>query len=164
MRILVTYYSRNGNTKTVGEALASALGADSDEIIDEKMRLGVIGYMKAARDARGLKTTDIQFEKNPEDYDIILIGSPIWWDNLTPAVRTYLTDHDLTGKKVGFFITSQDVDRENTFSQMAGLTHSSEHIGTFGLLQKEVNTGDVHELIQRFVDLLAPNLNVAAPA
>lgn len=78
MKLLVAYYSRNGTTKTVGEALASALGADSDEIVDDKMRLGVIGYIKAARDARGLKTTDIQFQKNPEDYDIILIGSPIW--------------------------------------------------------------------------------------
>ena len=36
MKKLVVYYSRTGNTKQIGEEIATALGADLDEIVDQK--------------------------------------------------------------------------------------------------------------------------------
>ena len=39
MNTLVVYYSRTGNTKAIGEAIAEALNADIDEIIDLKKRI-----------------------------------------------------------------------------------------------------------------------------
>jgi menaquinone-dependent protoporphyrinogen IX oxidase len=164
MRILVAYYSRTGTTQAVGETLAVSLSATSDEIVDEKIRLGMVGYMRAARDAKGLKTTDIKVKKDPEEYDLVLVGTPIWWGNLTPAVRTYLMKHNLAGKKVAFFITSQDVDRENVFAQMTELTPSSEHIATLGLLQKDVKHGDLAELVGDFLEQIrVATLKEAAP-
>ena len=34
MKQLVVYYSRTGNTKKIGQEIATALGADLDEIVD----------------------------------------------------------------------------------------------------------------------------------
>ena len=73
MKTLITYYSRTGNTKTVGQTLAHTLNADIDEIIDEKARMGWVNFMRAGRDARSRRTTRIQVTKKPEDYDRILI-------------------------------------------------------------------------------------------
>lgn len=100
MKTLITYYSRTGNTKTVGQTLAHALKADIDEIIDVKARMGFVNYMRAARDAKGLRTTRIQVTKNPEEYDRILIGTPVWHGYPTPAIRTYLKRYNLQGKQI----------------------------------------------------------------
>ena len=154
MKYLVVYYSRTGNNKTLGEAIAKAISADIDEIIDKKKRAGKIAWLRAGRDAQTKSLTDIQFEKNPEDYEIIIIGSPIWAGGLTPALRTYLKKHDMKGKKVAFFITSQDEDRENVFAQMSELTNESEIIGTFGILQKPVKNGGFAEQLNGFVERL----------
>ncbi|MHA2153218.1 MAG: flavodoxin [Candidatus Thorarchaeota archaeon] len=104
MKVLVTYYSRTGTTKLVGELIAKAMGAETDEIVDVKERLGPVNYMRAARDAAGMKPTKIEYTQNPDDYDVIILGTPIWWNNIPPATRTFLTSHNLKGKKVVFFI------------------------------------------------------------
>ena len=37
---------------------------------------------------------------NPEDYDVIVVGTPTWWYTMAPAVLTFLTAHDWKGKTV----------------------------------------------------------------
>ena len=59
MKTLVVYYSRTGFTKLVAEMIADKLGADCKEIIDKTDRKGVLGYLKAARDAMQKKKTKI---------------------------------------------------------------------------------------------------------
>jgi flavodoxin len=161
MKVLVTYYSRTGTTKQVGELIAKAMDAESDEIVDVKERLGPVNYMRAARDAKGLKPTKIKYTKNPDDYDVIIFGTPIWWKNIPPATRTFLTSHNLKGKKVVFFITSQsEEDREIVLSQLRELAPGAELIDTFGILQKIVKNGDHFDTISSFTDALQLILSV----
>jgi flavodoxin len=129
MKSLVVYYSRTGKTKLVAEAIAAELGSDIEEIIDLKNRDGKIGWMGATRDASSEKETQIAPPKKvPSDYDLIIIGTPVWAFNLTPAIRTYLKKNDLTGKKVALFFTlgirlGQTVEKTKSLmpnSQFAG--------------------------------------------
>jgi len=154
MKRLVAYYSRTGTTRRVGEAIAQALGADSDEIIDLKKRTGWIGFLRAAWDARGKKLTKIQVGRNPQDYDMVIIGTPIWWGNLTPAVRTYLSTYDLKGRKVAFFITSASQEWNRVILQMKELAPESELVATLGILRKVVEAGDYEEQISAFAEML----------
>ncbi|MFW9909461.1 MAG: flavodoxin [Candidatus Thorarchaeota archaeon] len=163
MKILIAYYSRTGTTKAVAERLAQQLGADLDEIADLQERLGTVNYMRAARAAKGLKTTEIRYEKNPEDYDVIVIGTPIWWNNLPPAPRTYLSSFDLRGKKVAFFITSQSEERENVFSQLRELIVGADVLGTFGVLQKVVKSEDYSEALVTFLETVKVESIALAP-
>ena len=87
MKYLVAYYSRTGNTKQLAHQIAEALSADIDEIIDKKKRKGVGGWLSAGRDATGKRDTEITAIKNPLDYDVVIVGSPVWGSNLTPAIR-----------------------------------------------------------------------------
>ena len=131
MKYLVAYYSRTGNIKTIGMAIGKALSADIDEILDKKNRTGIVNLLRAGRDGQGKKLTEIQSEKNPQDYDVIVIGSPIWAGNPTPALQTYLTTHDLKGKKVAFFICSIVNRYAKVFHQLKEMTPESEHAGIF---------------------------------
>jgi len=114
MKSLVVYYSRTGTTRAVGKAIAEELGASCEEIIDLKKRTGLrpIRWLIAGMDAWRKKLTKIKTQKEPERYDMIIIGTPIWEGKMTPAVRTYLTNKNLDGKKEGFFCTAGGSDKE----------------------------------------------------
>jgi len=104
-KILVAFYSRNGHTKRAAEIIAKTLNADIDEIKDKKSRKGIIGFLRAGYDATFGKTTEINFSKNPADYDVVILGSPVWNGRVTPAVRTYLLKNRDGIKKSAFFVT-----------------------------------------------------------
>jgi len=154
MKSLVVYYSRTGTTKTVGKAIAKELKADSDEIIDLKKRLGPINYITAGSDATQRKLTKIKVKKKPERYDMIIIGTPIWAKNMTPAVRTYLTNHNLGGKKVCFFCTSGGNNVKKAFAEMKELAPKSAIVGKFDIRTQEVKSDSYKEKVKSFVKSL----------
>ncbi len=106
MKSLIVFYTRTGNARFVAETIAAQIGADIEEVIDLKKRSGVLGYLRGGGDARRGKETDIGTTKrSPSDYDLIIIGTPIWAGRPTPAITTYLKKNDLSGKKVAVFFT-----------------------------------------------------------
>ncbi len=137
MRTLVTWYSRTGTTRAVGQAIARELGADSEEIIDLKKRTGLrpFRFLKAGRDAMTRKLTSIKFERSPGDYDLIVVGTPNWAGNVAPAVRSYLGSQKLDGKKVAFFNTG---GQGKVFAEMAELAPKAEVAGKLSLAPEEV--------------------------
>jgi len=120
MKTLVVYYSRTGLTKKIATIISTKLRADLDEIIDKKDRSGAVGYMLASKDAMKKALTGITFTHDPKDYDLIIIGGPIWAWTMTPAVRTYLDKHAdaLKVKKVAFFATQTSDGAEKKFQAM----------------------------------------------
>jgi len=105
MKTLVIYYTRTGNAKFLAETIVAELGADIEEVIDLKKRQGTFGWLSAGRDATGGKETEIDpTKRTPTDYDLIIIGQPVWAGNPTPAIRTYLKKNDLSGKKVALIV------------------------------------------------------------
>ena len=139
MKILVAYYSRTGNTKKVAEKIAGILKADTDEIVDLKDRKRVvIGWVISGRDAMKKKETQIRFNKNPDKYDLVVIGTPIWVWNMTPAVRTYLKQNREI-KKVAFFCTFGGSSGK-TFEEMKKL--SKKPLALLEIKDKEVEQSD----------------------
>jgi menaquinone-dependent protoporphyrinogen IX oxidase len=91
MKILVAYYSRTGTTKKVGDAIAEKFNADVEDIKDTVDRSGAKGYLVSGRDAMKRKLTKLEPIKfNPKEYDLVIIGTPIWAWNMSVPIRTYL--------------------------------------------------------------------------
>ncbi|MFP4567331.1 MAG: flavodoxin [Candidatus Woesearchaeota archaeon] len=88
-KVLVAYYSRTGNTKKVAEYLAKYKEFDIDEIKTDN-RLGVKGYIKSAYESVTDKKPKINYKKNPKNYDLIIIGTPIWANTIASPIRTYI--------------------------------------------------------------------------
>lgn len=155
MRTLVAYYSRTGTTRAVGEAIARELGADLEEIIDLKKRTGLppIRFLIAGRDAMRKRTTNIKFERSADDYDLIVVGTPVWAGNMTPAARTYLGSQNLEGKRVAFFCTDGG-GHEKVFDEMKALVPKSVVVGVLGIPSKEVKTGAHLVKVKAFAESL----------
>jgi flavodoxin len=108
MKSLVVYYSRSGNTRFVAEKISQKIGGDIEEIIDKKRRKGPLGFVIGGFDAtRGRKTDIAEMKKSPRDYDLIVVGTPMWNKRITPAVRTYLEDNKFSEKRVSTFFHKQ---------------------------------------------------------
>jgi flavodoxin len=152
MSYLVVYYSRTGNNRTIAESIANRLSADIDEIIDKKNRQGRLNWLLAGRDSRAGKLTEIEYQKNPQDYDTIIIGAPIWAWSPIPPLRTYLQEVDLKGKRVAFFICSKSDAYNNMFHTLAEMTPDSEHVGNFGIQEKRFKNEDYSANLEAFIE------------
>lgn len=62
-------------------------------------------------------------------YDVIALGSPTWWYTMAPAMRTFVTTLDFTGKKMIFFTTHGGWSG-SAIKHLTNLTHTDEVLGT----------------------------------
>ncbi|USS39877.1 flavodoxin [Thermococcus aggregans] len=147
MKTLVVFYSRRGTTKRVAQEIAKALNADVDEVIDKKPRKGILGFLRAGYDATRGKTTEIEFEKDPSKYDLVVIGTPVWNGRVTPAIRTYLLQNKDKIKNAAFFCT---------FAGRAGkcLEQMEKILGKKPLLKKVLIRKRLDEGIKELVEEL----------
>jgi flavodoxin len=133
VKSLVVYYTRSGNTKFVAETIAAELGSDLEEIVDLKKRAGKLGWILAGKDSTQEKETKIAPTKlAPTDYDLIVIGTPIWAWKPTPAIRTYIAKNNLSGKKVALFLT-MDSDSKQAVEKTKALLPNAVLVGELSL-------------------------------
>ncbi len=134
MRYLVVYYSRTGNSKFVAEKISAELNADVEEVVDLKSRRGWLGFLRAGYDATVGKDTKIEkTQKLPNDYDVVVVGTPVWNSRLTPAIRTYLKENDLAGKNVAVFSTNEGRGNEKTLAMLRSLIPQGNIVGELGI-------------------------------
>ncbi len=118
-RILVVYYSRTGTTRKVAEALAAALGGDSEEIVEPGSRSGMLGYLRSVLEARRRVPSRIgAVVKDPKLYDLLVIGTPVWAWSLASPVRAYLLANKARLPAVAFFCTLGGAGSDQAFGQM----------------------------------------------
>jgi len=86
------------------------------------------------------KLTEIQpNNKNPEEYDLVIVGSPVWVGRLSSPARTYMTLHGHKIKNIAFFNTC-GVKSGKIFNQMEEL--SKLPIATLEVKEKEVKSDE----------------------
>ena len=135
MKSLVVYYTRTGNARFAAETIAAEIGADVEEIVDMKNRSGKLAYLTGGSDARRGKETEIApTKKSPADYDLLIVGTPVWASRPSPAVTTYLKKNNLAGKKVALFFT-QGGKKPSAIDQTKALIANSECVGVLTLIE-----------------------------
>jgi len=153
MRILVVFYSRTGNTRHVAEAIAESLKADIEEIRDARSRSGVLGFLRSGYEALTGKLAEIQqVAGKPDEYDLVLVGSPVWVGRLSSPMRTYLTLYGRSIKQTAFFCTCKS-DEGRAFKEMEAL--SKKPIATLCIREEEVKSGEYIRKIEEFIKTLA---------
>jgi flavodoxin len=119
-RILVVYYSRTGNTKRVARTIAAALDAEIEEIVDRTRRSGVLGYLRSAFQAALQRPAPIDpAVRDPAQYDLVIVGTPIWDMSVSSPVRSYLRRHRGSLRSAAFFCTCGGRGGERAFARMA---------------------------------------------
>jgi flavodoxin len=121
-KYLVAYYSWTGNTAKVANLIAATLSADIEEIHDVKPRGGPFAFA-AAVVASVLKRSApiLQPTKSVADYDVVILGCPVWASNMATPMRTYIMRENPRIKQVGLFCTLGGSGGKAALAQMAAL-------------------------------------------
>lgn len=150
-KTLIVFYSRGGTTRTVAEAIASSIQGEIEAITDRKKRTGVIGTMSAGKDGSRGKSTRIDDTRfRPKDFELVIIGTPIWAGGLSPAIRTYLERYKDEIKEYALFCTCETGDPGKAFSQVEKIM-DRKPLASIPIPSKEVKQGSYQVLTERFI-------------
>jgi len=153
VKALIAYYSRTGTTKKVAERVSTLLEGDVEEIHDLTDRSGVIGWLRAGRDASSKKLTALEKVKNdPAAYDIVVIGTPIWSRTVSTPIRTYISQYKESFKKVAFFSVEGGTGG-NPFDEMESLCGKKPE-ATLKLRRGRVLSDNYAEMTEEFINKL----------
>ena len=112
MKTLIAYFSVQGTTAKVAKGSAEHLEADLFEIKPEKPYTAAdIKWVNplARCNKEKIGKQDVPVVGQIEtfgDYDLILIGFPIWYGCAPNVVNTFCKGYDWSGKRVAAFATS----------------------------------------------------------
>jgi flavodoxin len=137
-KTLIVYHSRTGYTRRVAQALARRLSADLEDIHIVQPLDGVLGYAMCAIEAiAGLAPALRPARRDLATYDLVVIGTPVWFWSLSSPVRSWLEANPLRGKRFAFFCTMGSAGAACVFATMQQLA-GSKPVATLALADAEV--------------------------
>lgn len=124
-KILISYFSASGVTRSVAKKIAKAVDGDlfevepvnkyTDEDLDwtnKNSRSSIEMSDKSSRPQIVNKAINIgQYEK-------IVIGFPVWWYTAPTIINTFIEETDLNNKNVYVFVTSGGSDSLKSFEDL----------------------------------------------
>ncbi len=109
MNKLVVFFSYTGHTKMIAEMIKEKVDCDILELSPVKPYSD--NYQTVVDEEQNNngsnKIIEInKIDKNLSDYDEIIIGTPVWWYSIAPAIRTFLKENNLSGKVIKPYATN----------------------------------------------------------
>ena len=124
-KVLVSYFSASGVTKRVAEKVATAINGDLFEIepVDKYTNADLDWTNKQSRST--IEMRDKTFRppiksrvQNINDYDLVILGFPVWWYTAPTIINTFIEENDLVGKDIYVFVTSGSSSIDSTYRSL----------------------------------------------
>ncbi len=159
-RVLIVFFSRTENTQAVAEIIQQEVGGELFEVlpaepypVDYDTLVSQVDEENEAGYTPPLKCN----VENIGTYDTVFFGAPTWDMQLPPPMKTFLSEHDLSGKTVVPFNTnggygvgssfqtvadrSPNADVLESFSTRGGLERDGIYLAIKDERREEVHTG-----------------------
>lgn len=106
---IIVYFTYTNNTKKIVEKIEKKLDCDIvqirtvipysedyDTVVNDEHNGEASNYLPEIEDI------NVDWRK----YDEVILGTPVWWYRPAPAVRSFLSENDLSGKTIKPFATN----------------------------------------------------------
>lgn len=106
---IIVYFSYSNNTRTIAKMIQEKLNCD---ILEIKTVIPYSNdYQTIVDDEHNSETSNylpeiVSINVDLSKYDEIILGTPVWWYRPVPAIRTFLTQNDLSNKTIIPFATN----------------------------------------------------------
>ena len=116
MKTLTAFFSASGYTASLAKRVAEAAGGDLFEIKPVKPYTDADlkwtnPLARCNKEKIGKKDVPIADRvANFDEYDMVLIGFPVWYYAAPNIIETFVKSYDFSGKKVALFATSGGSD------------------------------------------------------
>ena len=106
MKTLVVYYSFEGDSKFIGDYIAKEFSATvlelklKKEVKNKDFMKNYLGKKQVLMKTEPrLQPYDVKFA----DYDLIIMGTPIWFGTFAPALRAFFGQEKIENKQIALF-------------------------------------------------------------
>lgn len=135
MKRLIVFYSLEGNTEYIADTIAEKISADKLKLVPKKAYSdkGFAKFFWGGKSAVMAEKPELEpYDANLDDYDEIVIGFPVWAGNITPPIRTFVSDNmeALKKKKISTFACESGAGAEKAFDKLKVLLGIEEFSAT----------------------------------
>ena len=135
MKRLIVFYSLEGNTEYIADKIAEKLDADKLKLVP-KTQYATKGFKKffwGGKAAVMAEKPELEpYDADLSAYDEIIIGFPVWAGNITPPVRTFVSENveSLKNKDICTFACESGAGAEKAFGKLQELIGNAEYKAT----------------------------------
>lgn len=159
-KILVVYYSRTGNTRVLANDISRELHCDIEEISTTASYSGFWGIQRAFFHALFKRNPIIKrLNKNIDEYDLVIIGSPVWFNNIPGPIRSFLERYQNDFNSVAFFLSQQNSSSSKHSFESMRKSCKKIPVAEFSVSLSELRSGNYKEKVSSFIN----ELNLSMP-
>lgn len=169
-KILVAYFSSAGNVAT-DEPVKGNLAKGNTKLVAELIQEQVGGdlffietvdkYPSNYNDAIGVAMQELRNNTKPalashvenmDDYDVVFIGYPIWWQTIPQALLTFIEEYSFAGKTVIPFCTYEDSGIGRSIGDLEKALPDSTLLKEFSVSEHDLK--DAEESVKKWLSEL----------
>lgn len=160
-KTLIVYFSWGGNTKMVANHIHDLIGGDIVEV--ETVIPYPDTYEEVTQIAPGELASDYRPElktkvDNMDEYDTLIVGTPIWGGHLTPAMKSFLASYNLSGKAIAPFCTHGGSGTAQSVNDIHSVCPNSTILGSLAVYgsRAESSRTDVEKWLKQ-IEIIKSN-------
>jgi flavodoxin len=159
MKILVLYYSLDGNTKFIADTISEEINCDILRLNPKKdvPKKGFLKFVWGGKQVVLNQKPELEsLNKDFKEYDLIIMGSPVWAGSYAPAFNTFFSEVNIINKKIALFCCYAGSEGKifNAFKSQLG---ENEVIGEIGFKDpiknnRQQNIENVKQWMHKCID------------
>ena len=160
MKTAVVYFSLDGNCAFVAEQIKTELNAELIQLYmqDDKKRRGFIKILWGGGMVfKHIKPPLKPYTFDPAAYDLIIIGAPVWAGSPAPPIQTFLSETDISGKKIALFVCHGG-GKGKALNIFKALLSGNEIIAETDFVNARKNNAEVKRQISDWVKGIGGNI------
>lgn len=158
MNIAIVYYSYSGNTHKAAKIIAEILSRNNTvkSLRIEAPKESKKFFIQAWRALTRLRVEITPLETDLSDFDVIILGTPVWAREMVPAMRSYLEKaRGIDGKKAAAFVTYHSgFGKEHCLDSLESAlkARGANFLGRFSISQFKVSDRELIENLLKSMD------------
>lgn len=156
MKTAIVFYSMNGNVRMAAEKAAAGIGADLIELVPKKAYpdKGMKKFMWGGAAVTFKAKPDLEpYSFSKDDYDMVILGSPVWAGTFAPPLRTFLDSNDLSGKKIAVIATSAGGNSDKCINNLKTAAKADSLVASLSLIDPLSTPSEENDVkIKEFID------------
>ena len=150
----VVFYSYTNNTKKIAEMIKDRIGAEIiqiDTVMPYRGSYEEVVDMAKKEVKAGFKPPIQSVNNLLDEVDTIILGTPVWWYTMAPAVLTFFTETNLKGKRVIPFATNAGW-LGHTFQDIKKLCPESEVVNEMNIEFSEDTLKTTMKVLEKWIE------------
>lgn len=131
-----------------------SIGGDVELISEPTSRKGIVGWLRSGRGnskREVAKINEIQYD--PEDYELVILASPIWAGVMSSPMRGYMTENREKLGRTAVFLSNDSGSVDAAFKEIRGLLVNPPLVE--GSLQRSKIKTEFESTVKAFIEGLS---------